>query len=167
MARFVEKTLTSFKEQLPIHNHLKAVMEPDGSSDQGQIYWKYKGDWTDEKVAQKFGYTASQITRFRVSQDFIFHPGRNAKDNISPWRQRIEETMARMDQMDKRMVSQEQELQRLRSENAVLRTDINAARDEQKRLHTLINNHAASLNELESRANGKWAKGLDSLGKVR
>lgn len=84
MKHNVERNLRDFDEQLKIFNHLKAVMEVDGKSKEGEAYYKYKPEWSDARVADRFNFDTNQITRFRQKRGLCFNPASFAVDNITP-----------------------------------------------------------------------------------
>lgn len=160
MARTVEKSLTDFDEQLKIFNHLKAVMEEDGSGPDGTVYYKFKGSWSDAMVGRKFGYTEHQVMRFRQKRGLMQNPKTYATDNLTNWRKTQEDAFAKITAIDANQAHLDAEITGLKIENGRLASIIQGLRDDIKRLTSVQNEHAKSITDLEDAVtkSPKWGK---------
>lgn len=164
--RTVEKSLTDFDDQFKIFNHLKAVMEEDGSSASGEVYYKFKGAWTDEMVGQKFGYTGHQIRRFRQGRNMNLNPKKYATDNLTKWHREREDAIAKVHALDENQAKLDAEVTALKIENGRLASIIQSLRDDVKRLTAVQNEHAKSITDIEEAItkSPKWGKLGDLKG---
>jgi hypothetical protein len=79
MALTKRRQLVGFVEQTNVYNHLRNCTELVKSPNSGISYCQYRGDWTDAKVGEKFGYTGLQIRDFRRKHIGRENPGSPGK----------------------------------------------------------------------------------------
>lgn len=148
--RRVNKMLTDFDDKMAILNHFKAVLEVDGSNPNGKLFYKYKGDWSDQKVAEKFGYDRDSISRFRVARKMDLNPRSIPRpNNFSPLRLEQNKLHERFAQLEAKVAESDREASRRTAELATLMRELHTLRDEVGRLRTVQNNHAQAINALE------------------